>query len=82
MKQPTIFVNDAGGRFFGFEGYCDAYVFWPRIRVEDGVLIGLLRRWEESDSRFHNNFSMVAGCDSCRLTRKESLCQPFQLTRC
>lgn len=36
LKKPTIFVNKAEGRFLGFESYCDAYIFWPRIRVENG----------------------------------------------
>lgn len=36
VEQPTIFVDKAGGRFLGLENYCDAYVFWPRIHVQDG----------------------------------------------
>lgn len=36
VKQPTIFVDNAKGRFLGFEAYCDAYVFWPRIVVKEG----------------------------------------------
>ena len=36
VKKPTIFVNKANGTFLGFEVYCDAYIFWPRIRVENG----------------------------------------------
>ena len=36
VKEPTIFVDNAKGRFLGFEEYCDAYVFWPRIAVKEG----------------------------------------------
>ena len=36
VKKPTIFVNKAEGRFLGFEGYCDAHIFWPHIRVQGG----------------------------------------------
>ncbi len=36
VKEPTIFVDNAKGRFLGFEAYCDAYVFWPRIVVKEG----------------------------------------------
>lgn len=35
VRQPTIFVNRAGGRFLGSSSF-DAYIFWPRIKVEDG----------------------------------------------
>jgi len=35
LKEPSIFVNKATGRTLGFDA-CDAYVFWPRFRVEDG----------------------------------------------
>src|SRR5437868_15105460 len=35
LKQPTIFVDKATGRTLGFDA-CDAYVFWPRFRVEEG----------------------------------------------
>jgi hypothetical protein len=35
LKQPTIFVENATSRTLGFDA-CDAYVFWPRFRVEDG----------------------------------------------
>jgi hypothetical protein len=35
VKEPTIFVQKATGRTLGFDA-CDAYVFWPRFRVEDG----------------------------------------------
>jgi hypothetical protein len=35
LKQPTIFVHKTTGRTLGFDA-CDAYVFWPRFRVEDG----------------------------------------------
>lgn len=36
VQQPTIFVDKSEGRFLGFENYCDVYVFWPRIQVQDG----------------------------------------------
>jgi hypothetical protein len=36
VKKPTIFVNKSERRFLGFESYCDAHIFWPRIRIEDG----------------------------------------------
>ncbi len=35
LKQPTIFVNRAGGRLLGSDSF-DAYIFWPRVEVEDG----------------------------------------------
>jgi hypothetical protein len=35
LKQPTIFVQKATCRTLGFDA-CDAYVFWPRFRVEAG----------------------------------------------
>jgi hypothetical protein len=35
VKQPTIFVSRREGRLLG-SGSCDAYVFWPRIKIEDG----------------------------------------------
>lgn len=35
VKQPTIFVDRAEGRLLGSSSF-DAYIFWPRIRVEDG----------------------------------------------
>jgi hypothetical protein len=35
LKVPTIFVDKATGRTLGSD-VCDAYVFWPRFRVEDG----------------------------------------------
>ena len=36
VKEPTIFVDNVNGQFLGFEEYCDAYVFWPRIVVREG----------------------------------------------
>ena len=36
VKKPTIFVDKEEGRFLGFENYCDAHIFWPRIRVKGG----------------------------------------------
>ena len=35
VKQPTIFVNRTEGRLLGSDSF-DAYIFWPRIKVEDG----------------------------------------------
>lgn len=35
VKQPTIFVNRAEGRLLGSDSF-DAYIFWPRIKLEDG----------------------------------------------
>jgi hypothetical protein len=35
VKQPTIFVSRDQGRLLGSSGF-DAYVFWPRIKIEDG----------------------------------------------
>ena len=35
VKQPTIFVNRTEGRLLG-SGSFDAYIFWPRMKVEDG----------------------------------------------
>jgi hypothetical protein len=35
LKGPTIFVQKATGSTLGFDA-CDAYVFWPRFKVEDG----------------------------------------------
>jgi hypothetical protein len=35
VKQPTIFINKEEDRLLG-SGSFDAYIFWPRIRIEDG----------------------------------------------
>lgn len=35
VKQPTIFVSRTEGRLLGSSSF-DAYVFWPRIKIEDG----------------------------------------------
>jgi hypothetical protein len=35
LKNPTIFVEKTNGRTLGFDA-CDAYVFWPRFKIEDG----------------------------------------------
>ncbi len=35
VKQPTIFINRAEDRLLGSSSF-DAYIFWPRIKVEDG----------------------------------------------
>jgi hypothetical protein len=35
VSGPTIFAKDKEGRCLG-SGNCDAYVFWPRITVQDG----------------------------------------------
>jgi len=35
VKQPTIFVDNAKSELLGSD-FCDAYIFWPRIQVEDG----------------------------------------------
>jgi hypothetical protein len=35
VKQPTIFVRKDEGRLLGSSSF-DAYVFWPRITIEDG----------------------------------------------
>ena len=35
VKQPTIFVNKGEGRLLGSDSF-DAYIFWPRIKIEDG----------------------------------------------
>jgi hypothetical protein len=35
VKQPTIFVSAREGRLLGSSSF-DAYIFWPRITVEDG----------------------------------------------
>lgn len=35
VKQPTIFVTRVEGRLLGSDSF-DAYIFWPRIKIEDG----------------------------------------------
>ncbi len=35
VRQPTVFVNRAEGRLLGSDSF-DAYIFWPRIKIEDG----------------------------------------------
>ena len=35
VKQPTIFANRNEGRLLGSSSF-DAYIFWPRIKIEDG----------------------------------------------
>jgi hypothetical protein len=35
VSQPTIFVNQGAGRLLGSDSF-DAYIFWPRFKVEDG----------------------------------------------
>jgi hypothetical protein len=37
VRQPTIFVNQKGGQLLGESSLAfDAYIFWPRIKIEDG----------------------------------------------
>jgi hypothetical protein len=35
VSEPTIFVDGEGEEFLG-PGFCDAYVFWPRMTIVDG----------------------------------------------
>lgn len=35
VRQPTVFVNKGEGRLLGSDSF-DAYIFWPRIKIEDG----------------------------------------------
>jgi hypothetical protein len=35
VRQPTVFVNRGEGRLLGSNSF-DAYIFWPRIKLEDG----------------------------------------------
>ncbi|HEX8844682.1 MAG TPA: hypothetical protein VF791_08570 [Pyrinomonadaceae bacterium] len=35
VKRPTIFVNRVEGRLLGSDSF-DAYIFWPRIKIENG----------------------------------------------
>lgn len=35
VRRPTIFVNRGEGRLLGSDSF-DAYVFWPRLKIEDG----------------------------------------------
>lgn len=35
VKQPTIFVSRSQKRLLGSDSF-DAYIFWPRIKIEDG----------------------------------------------
>ena len=35
VRQPTVFVNRGEGRLLGSDSF-DAYIFWPRIKIEDG----------------------------------------------
>ena len=35
LRQPTVFVNRAEGRLLGSDSF-DAFIFWPRIKIEDG----------------------------------------------
>ena len=35
VRRPTIFVNKADARLLGSNSF-DAYIFWPRIQIEDG----------------------------------------------
>jgi hypothetical protein len=35
VKEPTIFVRSDEGRLLGSSSF-DAYIFWPRITIEDG----------------------------------------------
>jgi len=35
VKQPTIFVNRDEGRLLDADAF-DAYIFWARIKIEDG----------------------------------------------
>jgi hypothetical protein len=42
VKRPTIFVNRAEHRLLGSSSF-DAYIFWPRIGVEDGRAIWMVQ---------------------------------------
>ncbi|HEY9284401.1 MAG TPA: hypothetical protein VIP46_13175 [Pyrinomonadaceae bacterium] len=35
VRRPTVFVNRGEGRLLGSDSF-DAYVFWPRLKIEDG----------------------------------------------
>lgn len=35
VRRPTVFVNRGEGRLLGSDSF-DAYIFWPRIKIEDG----------------------------------------------
>jgi hypothetical protein len=35
LGQPSIFVDSAAGDCLGFDA-CDAYIFWPRVTIENG----------------------------------------------
>jgi hypothetical protein len=35
VRQPTVFVNRGEGRLLGSDSF-DAYIFWPRIKIEYG----------------------------------------------
>ena len=35
LRQPTVFVTKVEGRLLGSDSF-DAYIFWPRISIEDG----------------------------------------------
>jgi hypothetical protein len=35
VRQPTVFVNRSEGRLLGSDSF-DAYIFWPRIKIDDG----------------------------------------------
>jgi hypothetical protein len=35
VRQPTVFVNRGEGRLLGSDSF-DAYIFWPRLKIEDG----------------------------------------------
>lgn len=35
VRRPTVFVSRSEGRLLGSDSF-DAYIFWPRIKIEDG----------------------------------------------
>jgi hypothetical protein len=60
VKQPTIFVNRHGGRSLD-SGSFDAYIFWPRIRMEDGRPDWMLRTLGRRRARIPPQFWIGRG---------------------
>jgi hypothetical protein len=60
VTQPTIFVNKAEGRLLGSNSF-DAYIFWPRFKVEDGRPDWMIRTLNRTPIRIPAPLSSGSG---------------------
>jgi hypothetical protein len=60
VTQPTIFVNKAEGRLLGSNSF-DAYIFWPRFKVENGRPDWMIRTLNRTPIRIPAPLSSGSG---------------------